>query len=680
MTASRERLGGESIPDEYRRRPIATMVETLSKQDRALLAPAVATLEELLLEAGFHCVVCANLAELSEQFERGAGVILLTAQDVANDDVAMLHDAIARQPAWSDVPVILLTSLDDDRAGKSEAVERLGNVMLQPWPAEPAVLVSVIQAALRARRSQYAQWDHLEALRQSDEQWQAAEMARQRAEAELRASEDRFQSLADDIPSIVRTTQEQLRETDRRKDQFLAMLAHELRNPLMPIRSGLEVLALTGSQHPEIVEVMQQQTIHLARLVDDLLDVSRIVRGRVELRKEAVELRSIIDRSVATVSSSIASKEQRLSVILPAETVWLNADPIRLIQVVENLLSNASKYTDSGGHIQLSARLQKVEVQITVRDNGIGIEPDLLPGLFDLFSQAACSIDRSQGGLGIGLTLVKNLVEMHGGTVIAASGGRGQGSEFTVRLPVAEHGAEMPRPDASPVAPTPARRILVVDDNVGAVQALSLLLSKMGEHRVEMASNGVEALERIRQLRPELVLLDIGLPGMNGYEVAKAVRDDPELDGILLAAVTGYGQLEDRQRSAEAGFDRHLVKPFGMKELAELLAHPKLRMPRASESPPAGDWRSVASAARKPDDTRNSSPNAQRDILRRVIHDLRHHSFVLKMMVEMYRPNQVEMQRGAAPDLITKFDAEVQALGRTIETLKSLTSAPLRRI
>lgn len=368
---------------------------------------------------------------------------------------------------------------------------------------------------------------------------------------------------------------QEVRDAGRRKDEFLAMLAHELRNPLAPLRSGLDLLAMDDRSDRETIELMQQQIEHVVRLVDDLLDVSRIMRGKIELRREPVELSALVNRVAAAVGPMMEDNAQQLVVSLPEQPVWLNADPVRLVQVVENLLNNAAKYSDVGSRVDLSAELQNGQVAISVRDTGIGIEPELLPRVFDLFTQSSRSLDRAQGGLGIGLTLVHRLVQMHGGTIAAASNGPGQGSTFTVRLPVVTSTFQVPQ--AAKVQPTTRRRrILAVDDNVGAARLLSMLLMKLGDHDVETAHDGPAALEKIKALHPELVLLDIGLPGMDGYQVAREVRQDRCFDDVLLVALTGYGQEEDRQRSKEAGFDEHLVKPPSVDQMQEVLAHPKM--------------------------------------------------------------------------------------------------------
>ncbi|HEX6986164.1 MAG TPA: PAS domain S-box protein, partial [Planctomycetaceae bacterium] len=318
-------------------------------------------------------------------------------------------------------------------------------------------------------------------------------------------------------------TEEALRDADRRKDEFLAMLAHELRNPLAPIRSGLDLLRMEGVDS-ETVEIMSEQVGHVVRLVDDLLDVSRILRNKVDLKRTPVELAEVVRRAAETVRPMTEAEGQAFSVSLPDEPVWLDADPVRLAQVLSNLLTNASKYTEPGGRITLTAERRGGEAVIRVADTGIGIDPDLLPHIFELFTQSERSIDRSQGGLGIGLTVVKSLVEMHGGTVTARSDGPGRGSEFAVRLPT----IESPTPAAAGGAPhdpaSDALRILVVDDNVPAATLLSRILSKLGGYDVRSAYDGAAALEAAERLRPDLIFLDIGLPKLDGYEVARRLR------------------------------------------------------------------------------------------------------------------------------------------------------------
>jgi PAS domain S-box-containing protein len=364
-----------------------------------------------------------------------------------------------------------------------------------------------------------------------------------------------------------------MREADHRKDEFLAMLAHELRNPLAPIRSGLDCLALEFGEGSESVNIMRDQVEHLVRLVDDLLDVSRIARGKVELRKEIVEVAPLVERAIDATAWSFKSKEQSFDVSLPQETVCVDADPVRLVQVLGNLLNNASKYTPEGGHIELVVISEEQDVILHVKDNGIGIERDLLSRVFDLFTQSSRALDRAQGGLGIGLTLVRSLVELHGGEVSAVSEGIGKGSEFIISLPKSQL---TPKSKVRAKIETSInRRVVVVDDNYGAARLVSILLKKLGDHEVEMAHDGPSALEKVKFLQPDIVLLDIGLPGMDGYEVARQIRA-ADINQPLLVALTGYGRLEDQSESKSAGFDDHIVKPLSVDALHRILTHPRL--------------------------------------------------------------------------------------------------------
>ncbi len=378
--------------------------------------------------------------------------------------------------------------------------------------------------------------------------------------------------------SEIKRMEEALREADRRKDEFLATLAHELRNPLAPIGNSLQILKMPRVDAATVQQaraMMERQVQHLVRLVDDLLDVSRVMRGKIELRREPVELATVIARAVETAQPLIEVQGHRLEISVSNESLLLDADPVRLAQVVGNLLTNAAKYTEPGGRIWLTAERAGGEAVLKVRDSGIGIAPDMLPRIFELFVQVDHAATRSQGGLGIGLTLVKNLVEMHGGTVEARSEGLGKGCEFVVRLPllvregpepVAERNGEQ-RQDT----PTPGHRLLVVDDNRDAADSLATLLRLQG-HDVRVVHDGVAALEAAKRFRPALIFLDLGMPRMDGYEVARRIRTTPGLEGTVLAALTGWGQQEDRRRTAEAGFDHHLVKPPEPKALERLLS------------------------------------------------------------------------------------------------------------
>ncbi len=373
---------------------------------------------------------------------------------------------------------------------------------------------------------------------------------------------------------------DELRGNDRRKDEFLAMLAHELRNPLAAISNAVQILTRGGFEDhgARSVEIITRQIRHLVRLIEDLLDVSRISRGKIELRSTVLDVTPILDSAATTVRPLVDERKHTLTTRIDRGNLWVHADPTRLEQVVVNLLNNAAKYSENGGQIELRAWTEAEQVVIQVTDQGVGIAPEKLPQMFELFAQGDRSLARSEGGLGIGLTLVKKLVEMHGGTITARSDGPGHGSEFTVRLPSA------PRPSPSstttpgadlrstPVAaPDRLARILVVDDNIDTARGMARLLKLIG-HTVATAHSGPEAIEAARQHHPEVVLLDIGLPGMSGYEVATQLRREPSCQGTIIIAVSGYGQEDDRRRSREAGFDHHLIKPLDHDALLALLA------------------------------------------------------------------------------------------------------------
>jgi PAS domain S-box-containing protein len=376
----------------------------------------------------------------------------------------------------------------------------------------------------------------------------------------------------------LREAEQSLREADRRKDEFLATLAHELRNPLAPIHSGLQILHMAGTDRSAAAQVLQmldRQVNHLVRLVDDLMEVARVTRGRIELRKELVDLGALLVTAVETSRPLIEAARHELTVNVPAEPVTVLADSVRLAQIVANLLNNAAKYTETGGHISLSANREGDQAVISVRDTGMGIPVDVLPRVFDLFSQGDRTYQRGQGGLGIGLTLVRTLVELHGGSVAAASEGPGRGSEFIVRLPLSADG-EQRREDSSVEreAIFKSQRFLVVDDNRDAAESLTVLLRGLGA-AVATAGDGRGALDALEAYRPSVLLLDIGMPGMDGLEVARRVRQQPNGRALTVIALSGWGQDEDRRRSREAGIDYHLVKPVDLDELARLLMAPR---------------------------------------------------------------------------------------------------------
>ncbi len=372
--------------------------------------------------------------------------------------------------------------------------------------------------------------------------------------------------------------EEALRDADRRKDEFLAMLAHELRNPLAPIRNAVHILKRPGISDEQLEwarGIIERQVDQLTRLVDDLLDVSRITQGKITLQKEKLDLMTVVGRALETSRPLIDARKHQLAVSLPSESVRLKGDLLRLAQVVSNLLSNAAKYTDEGGAIWLTAEPEDDELVLRVKDNGMGIPAEELPHIFDLFIQAERSLDRAQGGLGIGLTLVRIIVELHGGRVEAFSDGPGRGSEFEARLPLLtderREASDLPGivKDSASTLPRP-RRVLVVDDNEDSAESLAVMLRLEG-HEAVVAHDGQGAIEMARAFQPQVALLDIGLPGMNGYEVARRLRAQPGGREAALIALTGYGQAEDRQRSLEAGFDHHLTKPVNYDTLMSLI-------------------------------------------------------------------------------------------------------------
>jgi signal transduction histidine kinase/ActR/RegA family two-component response regulator len=490
----------------------------------------------LLGENKVECTICSDVDAVVRELKDGAAAILLAEEFISAGQSQPIVDAIDSQPPWSDLPVMLITGQGADSPAAARALQTLGNVTLVERPTRVTALLSTVHSALRARERQYQARDHL--------------IERER-------------------------TAEVLKQADRRKDEFLATLAHELRNPLAPIRNSLQILRMTACSDPtaeRVCEMMERQVNHMVRLVDDLMEVSRITRGLIDLRKEETDLATVIRSAIETSRPLIEAGQHQLAITLPPEPIPLFGDAVRLGQVFANLLNNAAKYTNRGGQIWLSARQGGDEAVVCVRDNGIGISAEVLPAIFDMFMQANRATDRSQGGLGIGLTLVKSLVELHGGSISADSAGLGQGSEFIVRLPVAvaqQLGQQQATAGRSSER-LPQRRVLVVDDNEDAAASMGMLLKYLGTD-VEIAHDGPTALSTIDRYRPDVVLLDIGMPGMDGFEVARRIRERAEFDSIVLIALTGWGQAEDRSRTREAGFDHHLVKPADIRALQSVL-------------------------------------------------------------------------------------------------------------
>jgi signal transduction histidine kinase/ActR/RegA family two-component response regulator len=374
------------------------------------------------------------------------------------------------------------------------------------------------------------------------------------------------------IENDLRAKITELADADRRKNEFLAMLGHELRNPLAAVLNAITSADLDETRRDRAIDIARRQTTQLARLVDDLLDVARITQGRISLRKKPVSVVSVVERSIEETRTAAEARQQRLVVIAPADTrtIRIEVDPARMQQVISNLIQNASKFTPARGRIEVAIRRQGADVAIRVRDTGIGIAPEMLPRVFDLFAQGDVAMDRAQGGLGIGLTLVKQLVTMHGGRVEARSEGLGHGSEFEISLPMVDDPAE-DKPMEGPSSARGSSRILIVEDNADAAESMQMLLELLG-HQVRVAADGFIALDILAENRFDVILVDIGLPAMDGYTLAGHIRALPNAKDIRLVALTGYGLDEDRQRALAAGFDHHLVKPVDIDRLQALIA------------------------------------------------------------------------------------------------------------
>lgn len=479
-----------------------------------------------------------------------------------------LHRRTPLDPAARTGPAYIL------RTGKSELVSEITDEMLQQSIKDAGLLNIVRELGLRSFMGVplIVRGNPVGVIT-----FISAESGTRYKPRDLTLAEDLAQRAAVAIENS--QLYQELRTADHRKDEFLAVLAHELRNPLAPIRNAMYILK-AGRDNPVLVEqsreMAERQVFHLTRLVDDLLDVSRIMRGKIELRRERMELVNLIARAVETARPAIDTEHHELTVDLPSEQVWLEADAVRLAQVVSNILLNAAKYTPAGGKIHLSVNREGRDVVISVRDNGIGMDAETLPRIFEMFMQVAPNEARSQGGLGIGLTLVRNLVEMHNGRVEARSAGLNQGSEFIVRLPAVRdddgetHESREAKKKSSLVLVSP-RKILVVDDNIDAALSLAMLL-RLDGHTVRVAHSGEEGIAAIAEDPPEFVLLDIGMPGMDGHAVARHLQSLPGREKMVLVALTGWGQEQDRQRSKLAGFDHHLTKPVEPSVLNRLLA------------------------------------------------------------------------------------------------------------
>ncbi|TDU81327.1 phospho-acceptor domain-containing protein [Prosthecobacter fusiformis] len=517
-----------------------------SESDILILAPTrndARLTFEFLKKAGLDAAICEGFGDLCQRVEAGCGALLLAEEVLTDHTIRHLILLLQKQPSWSDLPIVIITGTGESaiRRRQLAALEPTGNASIIERPVRPGTLVSTLESAMRSRRRQYQVRSLLE---------------------------EREKMTADAL------------QADRRKDEFLAMLAHELRNPLASVSNAATLLKTTSDLETQAwaAGVIERQTNQLAHLIDDLLDVSRITTGKIRLRHAITDMAMILDRACDSARPLMTERGHHFTCDFERGKLYLKADPTRIEQVVLNLLTNAAKYTPKGGRIQLLASRQGQDIVVTIKDNGMGIEPKRLPEMFQLFTQGERSIARSEGGLGIGLTIVQKLTEMHGGKVEAHSEGPGLGSSFTVYLPAAVAQVSSDQNiGAGPADKGKSLRVLVVDDNVDSAVGLSKLLKRVG-HEVSVAYDGPEALEKARGQVPQAVVLDIGLPSMDGYEVARLLRQEFAESQPLLIAVTGYGQEEDRQRAMEAGFDHHLVKPVDVTKLKSLLSEQRERV------------------------------------------------------------------------------------------------------
>ena len=518
----------------------------MSLEERILILTPTGRDSELvaasLRQAKLDNQVCADWNALEREIHLGAGGILMSEEALDPQGARRLRGLLEQQPAWSDLPIMLLIARGADTAAIHAAARAIGNVTLLERPMRVAALLSAVEYALRARRRQY----------QSRGQQQALE----RAAEDLSASEH------------------QLREAHARKDEFLATLAHELRNPLAPIRNALHLLR-HRTPDPALAplhDIVDRQLRQMVRLVDDLLEVSRITRGKVALHLEDLDIASILRGAIETSRPLIDAARHTLLVELPATPVPIHGDAVRLGQVFANLLNNAAKYTEDGGRIRLAAQVRGDEVEVIIEDNGIGIEPAMLSSVFDIFTQVRDANARAQGGLGIGLTLVRSLVGLHSGRVVAHSDGRDRGSRFTVYLPIATRalGQAASGAGSQVIAPL-ARHIIVVDDNRDAADTLSMALRQHGAE-VQTTYTARDALAALPPGSDTAVIADLGMPELDGFELARRIRANSANARVKLIALSGWGQLEDRVRAQNAGFDAPFTKPADIDALVAVLA------------------------------------------------------------------------------------------------------------
>lgn len=490
------------------------LVYAPSGQD-AVLASKMLTL------AAVDNLITATAAQLASELLVGVGAVLTVEEALSNGGLKVLGEFVQRQPNWSDLPIVLLTNRGPDSLSVRQAIAVLGNVTLLERPVRTLTLITSLQSVLRAREKQY-----------------------------------------------------QVRETDRRKDEFLASLGHELRNPLAPIRTSMGLLAhMYPDQAPvrKVTEVIERQVSHLTRLVDDLLDVARINSGKIALQRDYTTFAAVMGHVAELCAAPAAARRIKIDYALPAEEIVLYADYARVVQIVANILSNAVKFTPPEGYISVRAMVDDGTLRIYIKDTGIGLDASALERIFAMFEQSRPPSGQIASGLGIGLSLSRQFAEMHGGSVAATSEGLGKGSEFIVTLPVVQQARPEPDPGPGEAASFPDQRpkVLVVDDNRDAADSLQALF-EMENCNVATAYDGFEAVLAVDAAMPDMIVMDLGMPSMDGYEAARRIRCKPGSQGVLMIALTGWGQSDARQRTIDAGFDHHLIKPVDFDEIRRL--------------------------------------------------------------------------------------------------------------
>jgi len=495
-----------------------------SGQDAALAS-------KMLTLAAVENLVVDTAAQLGSELLLGVGAVLTVEEALSNGGLKVLGDFVQRQPNWSDLPIVLLTNRGPDSLSVRQALAVLGNVNLLERPVRTLTLITSLQSVLRAREKQY-----------------------------------------------------QVRETDRRKDEFLASLGHELRNPLAPIRTSMGLLShMYPDQAPvrKVTEVIERQVTHLTRLVDDLLDVARINSGKIELQRTSTTFAAVMGHVAELCAAPAAARRIKIDYALPTEEIVLYADYARMVQIVANILSNAVKFTPPEGYISVRAAVDGPDLTIYIRDTGIGLDASALGRIFAMFEQSRPPSGQIASGLGIGLSLSRQFAEMHGGSVCATSEGLGKGSEFIVTLPVVSraHTSDATAQPAAPALPDQRPKVLVVDDNRDAADSLQALF-EMESCNVTTAYDGYEAVQAVEQGMPDMIVMDLGMPSMDGYEAARQIRRKPGSQDVLMIALTGWGQSDARQRTMDAGFDHHLIKPVNFDEIRRLADSRLRRQPQ----------------------------------------------------------------------------------------------------